>query len=111
MLATAAKSGFNPTFVIIIVLYAAVYFGYLRPRQKKARAARTQTQTYNVGDQVTTIGGLIGTVTLINSDLDQVTIRVAPGQELTFIKRAIQGVYTPPTIEPVVDEDGGQESK
>jgi hypothetical protein len=50
-------------------------------------------------------------VTLINADLDQVSIRVTSGQELTFIKRAIQGVYTPPTIEPVVDEDGGQESK
>jgi preprotein translocase subunit YajC len=111
MLATAAKGGFSPTFLIIIVLYAAVYFGYLRPKQKKARAARAQSQTYNVGDQVTTIGGLIGTVVNIDTNLDQVTLRVNSGQELTFVKRAIQGVYTPPSFEPVVDEGGEQDAQ
>ena len=42
-----------------------------------------------VGDKVTTIGGLQGTLSKINTDSDTVEIQVDKGVKLTYLKSAI----------------------
>jgi preprotein translocase subunit YajC len=66
-----------PLLVIVAIAFGG-YFLFLRPQQQKNRAARQQGQTIEVGDEVQTIGGIIGTV--VEMDNDRVTIVSGGGQ-------------------------------
>jgi len=95
VLATQATQKGNPlvTFVMVGVFFAFYWF-YMRPRNKKRREQMMQTRKFEVGDEIQTIGGLIATVVSIVDD--QIAVRTDSGVELTFIKRAIAGKYNPP---------------
>ena len=55
--------------VILVVIAVAGYFLFLKPQQAKARAARAnQGSGYAVGDEVQTIGGVVGTILEIHGD-------------------------------------------
>jgi preprotein translocase YajC subunit len=55
--------------LILVVIAVAGYFLFLKPQQAKARAARAnQGSGYAVGDEVQTIGGVVGTVLEIHGD-------------------------------------------
>jgi preprotein translocase YajC subunit len=55
--------------LILVVIAVAGYFFFLKPQQAKARAARANTGSgYEVGDEVQTIGGVVGTILEIHGD-------------------------------------------
>jgi preprotein translocase YajC subunit len=63
------KSSSVLPLVILVVIAVAGYFLFLKPQQAKARAARaTQGTGYAVGDEVQTIGGVVGTILEIHGD-------------------------------------------
>jgi preprotein translocase subunit YajC len=70
LFAATAKKSTNPTPLIILVVVAlAGYFLFLKPQQRKAKAARAnQGSGYMVGDEVQTIGGVVGTILEIHGD-------------------------------------------
>jgi preprotein translocase subunit YajC len=71
-------------FVLIIVVF---YFLLIRPQQRRSRAQRELLQGLDVGDEVITIGGIHGTIRAL--DDDEVTVEVAPGVNLHFVRSAI----------------------
>ncbi len=92
--AQATQKG-NPLFTFIMVgVFFAFYWFYMRPRNKKRREQMTQSRNFEVGDEIQTIGGLIATVVAINDD--KIAVRTDSGVELSFVKRAIAGRYNPP---------------
>ena len=72
LLVTAKKStstGSSATLIVLLVIAVAGYFLFLRPQQRKAKAARMNVGSgYEVGDEVQTIGGVVGTILEINGD-------------------------------------------
>ena len=63
---TSSSGGFNPTSLLIIVaLFVGLYFLMIRPEKKRERAAQEMRAALQVGDEVTTIGGIIGKVVSI----------------------------------------------
>jgi preprotein translocase YajC subunit len=70
LFAATAKKSTNPAPLIILVVVAlAGYFLFLKPQQRKAKAARAnQGSGYMVGDEVQTIGGVVGTILEIHGD-------------------------------------------
>jgi preprotein translocase YajC subunit len=63
------KSSSVLPLVILVVIAVAGYFLFLKPQQAKARAARSnQGSGYAVGDEVQTIGGVVGTILEIHGD-------------------------------------------
>jgi len=59
----------NPySLVFIVVIVGAVYFLFLRPQQQRARRQREQTSAVSVGDEVLTVGGIIGRVVEAQAD-------------------------------------------
>src|SRR5487761_1426379 len=68
-----ASSGGSATFVIFLVLIALVgYFLLIRPQKQKQRRQREQQSNVGVGDEVLTVGGIVGKVIAV--DADRVTI-------------------------------------
>jgi preprotein translocase YajC subunit len=70
VLAATKKTSSSPLpLIILVVIAVAGYFFFLRPQQAKARAARSNVgKGYEVGDEVQTIGGVVGTILEIHGD-------------------------------------------
>src|ERR1700722_14448762 len=68
----AATKSSSSSFVTLIPLGAIGLLGYyvfIRPQQRKAQAARQgQASGFEVGDEVQTVGGVIGTVLEVHGD-------------------------------------------
>ncbi len=50
------------SIILIVVMIAIFYFMLIRPENKKKKAAEELRNSLSVGDEVTTIGGIIGTI-------------------------------------------------
>jgi preprotein translocase subunit YajC len=113
--AAAKKTGSSPVFLIILVVVAvAGYFLFLKPQQRKAAAARAnQGAGYEVGDEVQTIGGVIGTILEIHGDRytlltgsvgDDGNLDGAQPTRIVFVRQAIARKVQPVVDVPVEDE-------
>jgi preprotein translocase subunit YajC len=91
-----SSSSFLP-LLIIIVLFGLFYVTIIRPQRNKQRAAAaTQTQAVP-GQRVRTTAGIYGT--LVSGDDRDVVVEIAPGVEITMLRRGI--------MEVVPDDDEG----
>ena len=70
-LAAASKSSSSGllTLLPLVAIGLLGYFFFIRPQQRKAQAARqSQGSGYDVGDEVQTVGGVIGTILEVHGD-------------------------------------------
>ena len=72
VLAATSKSSSSSSLLTLLPLVAIGllgYFFFIRPQQRKAQAARkAQGSGYEVGDEVQTVGGVIGTILEVHGD-------------------------------------------
>ena len=90
--AAAQSSGGNPYLfpIIIVALFALLYFVMIRPQRNRQRATQ-QTQNQVVpGQRVRTTAGMYATVVSLE-DAD-VVLEVAPGVNVRYMRRAIMNV-------------------
>ena len=83
----------SPTFslVLMVLLIALIYFMMIRPQRKKEKADREMREALRVGDEIITIGGIIGKVEKINEKT--VIISTTAGKnKIEFLKSAIASV-------------------
>ena len=79
-------------FALIIVVF---YFFLIRPQKKQQKETEKMRSSIEVGDQVTTIGGIVGTVRQIKDDGAMYVIETgANNDRLTIHKWAIQSKDT-----------------
>lgn len=110
LLATSSKKSSSSSelpFLIIILVFAGVYFFFLRPRQQRAKAQNSKGKSFEVGDEVMSVGGIYGRVVGLNDE--SVDVEVAPDVVLTFLRRAVNprpasAVPPNPDDEPIDDE-------
>ena len=62
------------TFALPILLLIFLYFIMIRPQQKQEKAVREMQKNLCIGDEVVTIGGIIGIVLKINENTQTVVI-------------------------------------
>ncbi|WCK53615.1 preprotein translocase subunit YajC [Aneurinibacillus sp. Ricciae_BoGa-3] len=89
----------------LILMFAIFYFLLIRPQQKRARQRNAMLGQLKKGDKIVTIGGLHGTVDLINEENNTVVVN-AGGQKLTFDKAAVNSVAgeKAPTVDTAKSE-------
>ena len=69
MLDTAANDGGMMTLVITMVLtLGLMYFMIYRPQKKQQKKDTEMRNALDIGDEVTTIGGIVGRVVAIKED-------------------------------------------
>ena len=73
--------------IMIVALFAIMYFFMIRPQNKKAKKEREFRNSLKEGDDVMTIGGLHGRVHRVEDNT--VVLEVATGVKLKFEKSAI----------------------
>lgn len=101
--ATSKSSSGTSTFILLIVVFAAMYFLWLRPQRKKLQQRQmSQVRSIEVGDEVVTQSGIIGTV--VELDDDRAEIQVASGVTVTVVRAAI-GRRIEPVVPPTDEND------
>ncbi len=108
------QQSFLPT-IIMMAIFAGVYFFFLRPKRQALKKQQALTRTFEVGDEVITIGGLVGTVLVIDEEEGRVLLSSGLGEtqtHLMYLKQAIKGrapVKTPsePATDQSTDDNAG----
>ena len=79
-----AAGGGASSIIMIVVLIAVFYFFLIRPENKKKKKLEEMRSGLEVGDKITTIGGIVGKIVHIDGDLitfetgeDRVRMQVA----------------------------------
>ena len=75
--------------IMIVLLFAIMYFFMIRPQNKKQKELRNFRNALKPGQDVVTVGGLHGTIRSVNEKDDTVTLEVATGVKLLFDRTAI----------------------
>ena len=79
------------TFLPLILIFVIFYFLLIRPQQVKQKKWNEVLTTLKNGDQVTTSGGMRGTIIRVKDDA--FVLRVAPdGLQIEVVKSAVVAV-------------------
>ena len=65
---TAASGGMGSTILMIVLMIPIFYFLMIRPENKRKMEAEAMLNALKVGDNITTIGGIIGDIVSIKDD-------------------------------------------
>ncbi len=88
---TATSTTAGGSMWTIIILYAAVigglYFLVIRPQSKKKKKEEKMRGNVQIGDDITTIGGIVGRVVGIKEDADSIVIETGTDRAKIRIKR------------------------
>ncbi len=85
--------GMGSMVLSIVFMIAVFYFLLIRPQKKKEKEAKNMRDSLMVGDELVTIGGIVGKVIKIKDD--EVTIETGSNKtRLTFKKWGINQVLT-----------------
>ena len=69
----------HPSMILMMVAMVAIfYFFMIRPENKKKKEAEELRNSLSVGDRITTIGGIVGTV--VNVKEDKIVIETSADQ-------------------------------
>ncbi|HAF45789.1 MAG: preprotein translocase subunit YajC [Sideroxydans sp. GWF2_59_14] len=97
--AAAPQGGGFLEFLPLIALLAVFYFLILRPQQKRAKEHKALMEALQKGDEVVTVGGVLGKVTKVGEE--NVAIEVADNVVMQVQKMAIQNVLPKGTIKSI----------
>lgn len=93
----------DPMILIVLVVGFGALFLINRRSKKKQQDQVAFRDRLEFGQEVQTIGGLIGTVTSVEDD--RVTLETTPGTEVVFLKVALAKLIEPGVVEDTEESD------
>jgi preprotein translocase subunit YajC len=101
----------NPSanLIFILFLFAILYFLMWRPQQRRIRAMQALQSSLQLGDEIITSAGFLGTIRRFDGDV--VTIELSPGVEARVNRRAISGRIGPERGEEQNEEQNEESNK
>ena len=94
LLQAQGQGGGMGMIIMLVVLFAIMYFFMIRPQNKKQKEIQKFRNELTVGQEVVTIGGVYGTIKSIDEVANTVTLEVATGVKIIFAKEAIDPIAT-----------------
>ena len=73
--------------VFIGLMFVVFWFFLIRPQKKRMEAQRQLIQSIEEGDEIVTMGGILGTVQAV--DEDEMQLEVAPGTSIRVLRSAV----------------------
>lgn len=82
------------TIIPLVLMVAIFYFFLIRPESKRKKETQKMLSELSVGDEITTIGGIIGRI--VNIKDDEITIETGADRvRLKFVRSAVSSKKTP----------------
>ena len=91
--AEGAQGSSMSMILMMVALFAAMYFFTIRPQKKQQKMEQEIRENTQIGDEITTIGGICGKVVSVKDD----TVVIETGSDrvkIKFKKYAIQTNHT-----------------
>ena len=66
--ADAGVAGMGSLLIPLVVMVALMYFMMIRPENKRKKQAEEMRSSLKKGDQITTIGGIVGKIVQVTDD-------------------------------------------
>ena len=80
--------------LIMVLMFVALYFFMIRPQKKQEKETNDMRNNLKVGDEITTIGGIIGKIVSIKEET--VTIETGrDGSKIRILRSAVRCVDVP----------------
>lgn len=100
---TAASTGSTVTLVIVYaVVLLAFYLFFIRPKSKKQKQEEALRASIEIGDEITTIGGISGRIVAIREDDNAFILETGTDRSKIKVKKwAVSTVDTQKDIAPV----------
>lgn len=86
---TGALEGIAP-IIFIVIMFVVLYFLMIRPQKKQEQQINDMRNNLQVGDEITTIGGIIGKIVRIKDE----TITIETTHDRTKIRLLRSAVRT-----------------
>lgn len=81
---------FGP-IIILVVMFVGMYFLMIRPQKKQEKQINEMRNNLQVGDEITTIGGIIGKIVSIKEET--ITIETSHDRtKIRFLRSAVRCV-------------------
>ena len=107
---TEGTASFVSMILPLVILIAVFYFLLIRPENKKKKAAAKMRSELAVGDEITTIGGIVGTICQVKEDT--IVIETSADRvRIEFTKWAISTKGTQSTENAPADTKDTKDSK
>ena len=87
------------SFLPIIVIFVLFYFMLIRPQMKAAKLQKAMIEALKTGDEVATVGGMIGKITKVGDNF--LSIEIAANTTINVQKHAVQTLLPPGTIKGI----------
>lgn len=85
--AGGGAGGLIMMILVYVVLFGALYLILFRPQQKKRKKEEKMRKNLQIGDDVTTIGGIMGKVVSIKEETDSLVLETGVDRSKIRIKR------------------------
>ena len=88
--AQAGCGGSYTLLIMYVVIFAGLYFFMIRPNSKKKKQEEELKKNINIGDDITTIGGICGKVVAVRDEDEEIIIETGSDRvKLRFKKWCI----------------------
>lgn len=92
--ASGSQGGSFGMIIMLVAMFAIMYFLMIRPQKKKQKEEQAMRDNIQVGDEITTIGGIVGRVVTVKDDGKDNTLIIETGADKTKMKIARWAVGT-----------------
>ena len=79
--------------IVLLAMFALLWVFLIMPQRRRAQAQRELLASVEVGDEILTVGGLIGHVRSAGDD--ELRLEIAPGTQVRVARRSVAAVLTP----------------
>jgi preprotein translocase, YajC subunit len=93
---SSATNGMMSVLPMIVMLFLFMYFMIIRPQSKKAKQHKDLIINLQPGDEIITIGGVMGKIEEISDNL--IKLQIATATVITIQKNAIASVLPKGTM-------------
>ena len=94
--AGGSESGGLMSFLPLILMFVVLYFIMIRPQMKRQKETKAMLEALAVGDDVVTVGGIVGKVSALKDQF--ISVEIAAGTEVQMQKGAITTVLPKGTL-------------
>jgi preprotein translocase subunit YajC len=92
----AAGAGGFMSFLPMIALFVIFYFLLIRPQQKRQKEHKSMVSGLAKGDEIVTMGGMLGKITAVGDNF--VTVEIAKGTEVKIQRVSVQAMMPKGTV-------------
>ena len=76
--------------LLMVGMFAVFYFLLIRPQQKRQKEHRSMVSDLAKGDEIVTMGGMLGKITAVDDNF--VTVNIAKDTEVKIQKASVQAM-------------------